>query len=154
MQRMCAVKSSYSFESLEINQAKKKTASFLTYHLVWDTGVFFGLTPFCCDFIDYVECSIPLNDIARTNMVIEIGTTLYIFSLDGGPVYLPCLSYHLPSAAIRLLSAQTYHKLYGGHSAVFGDKTATIIDWMSIHIPINYEGGNIPLIYNYACNAR
>ena len=47
--------------------------------LVWDTGASFGLTPFRGDFIDYVECQIPVKDIARTNMVVGIGTTLHKF---------------------------------------------------------------------------
>ena len=153
VQRMCTAQKSYGFESLEISQAKREKACFLTCPLVWDTGASFGLTPFREDFIDYVKCNIPVNDIARTNMVIGIGTTLHKFSLDGEPVYLPCLSYHLPSAAIRLFSPQTYHKLYGGHSAVFGDKAVTMIDRMSIPIPINCKGGNVPVIYNSACNA-
>ncbi len=29
-----------------------------TLILIWDTGTLFGLTPFCSDFIDYVECDI------------------------------------------------------------------------------------------------
>jgi hypothetical protein len=47
--------------------------------LVWDTGASFGLTPFRSDFIDYTACEIPVNDIARTNIVIGIGTTLHRF---------------------------------------------------------------------------
>ena len=137
MQRVCAAQSSCGFESLEISQAKRENACFSTRPLVWDTGVSFGPTPFREDFVDYVKCSIPVNDIARTNMVIGIGTTLHKLSLDGEPVYLPCLSYHLPSAEIRLFSPHTYHKLHGGHSAVFGDKAVTMINIMSIPIPIN-----------------
>ena len=59
-----------------------------------------------------MECQIPVNDIARTNMVVGIGTTLHKFNVDDDPVYLPCLAYHLPSAEIRLFSPQTYHTLY------------------------------------------
>ena len=79
-------------------------------------------------------------------MATGIGATLHKFSLDGEPVYLPCLSYHLPSAAISLFPPQTYHKLYGEHSAVFGDKAVTMIDRMSSPIPIDCKGGNIPMI--------
>eukprot|EP00956_Cyclotella_meneghiniana_P028265 scaffold65213_cov39-Cyclotella_meneghiniana.AAC.4 len=86
--------------------------------LVWDTGASFGLTPFRSDFIDYTECNIPVNDIARTNIVIGLGTTLHRFELDGKAFFLPCLSYHLPSAEIRLFSPQTYHTIYGGYSHV------------------------------------
>ena len=33
--------------------------------LVWDTGASFGLTPFCGDFIDYVECWIAMNTVVN-----------------------------------------------------------------------------------------
>ena len=91
--------------------------------MVWDTGASFGLTPFCGDFIDYVECCIPVNDIARTNMVIGIGIgiTLHKFKINGEDVFILCLSYHLPTAEVCLFSPQTYHTLYGRHSAVFGN---------------------------------
>ena len=134
---------------------KPKThATFFECPLVWDTGASFGLTPFRADFIDYVECQIPVNDIARTNMVIGIGTTLNKFWIDGEAVYLPCLSYHLPSAEIRLFSPQTYHTLYGGHSAVFGDKVVKLIDNLKIEIAINGDAGNVPMIYKSACTAE
>jgi hypothetical protein len=41
--------------------------------MIWDTGASFGLTSFRQDFINYTECNIPVNDIARTNTVIGIG---------------------------------------------------------------------------------
>ena len=87
--------------------------------LVWDTGASFGLTPFQKDFIDYTESSISVNNIARTNTIVGIGTTLHKFKINGEDIYLPCLSNHLPSVDVRLFSPQTYHTLYGGHSAVF-----------------------------------
>ena len=45
--------------------------------LIWDTGASYGLTPFRSDFIDYVECTIPVRDVTKVNTVIGIGTTLY-----------------------------------------------------------------------------
>ena len=96
--------------------------------MVWDTGASFGLTPFRGDFIDYVKCNIQVNDIARTNIVIGIGTTLHKFKWNDEDIYLPCLSYHLPSIEIRLFSPQTYHTLYGGHSVLFGDRAVKLIE--------------------------
>ena len=69
-------------------------------------------------------------------------------------IHLPCLSYHLPSAEIRLFSPQTYHTLYGGHSVVFGEKAVKLIDKISITIPINGEMGNVPMVYKSACTAK
>jgi hypothetical protein len=77
-----------------------KRATFKDCPLVWDTGASFGLTPFRGDFLDYVECNITVKGIARTNTVIGIGTTLHKFKIDGNDIFLPCLSYHLPSAEI------------------------------------------------------
>ena len=45
--------------------------------LVYDTGASRGLTPFCDDFIDFVEVLIPINDIKKTYFVTDVGTTMY-----------------------------------------------------------------------------
>ena len=129
-------------------------ATFKECPLVWDTGASFGLTPFRGDFIDYVECQIPVKDIARTNMVIGIGTTLHKFRVNGEPIWLPCLSYHLPSAEIRLFSPQTYHTLYGGHSVVQGDRVKMFVGEHRISISIDREGGNVPTIFNTAVSRK
>ena len=86
--------------------------------------------------------------------MIGIGTTLHKFWLGGEAIYLPCLSYHLPSAEVRLFSPQTYHKLYGGHSSVFGDRVVKMIDNMSIEIDIGVAGGNVPMIHKSACTSK
>lgn len=78
----------------------KKQSTFWECPVVWDTGTSFGLTPFYGDFIDCVECKIQVNDIARTNMVIGIGTTLHKFTESDGE-----------TAKICLFSPQTYHTL-------------------------------------------
>ena len=108
----------------------------------------FCLTPFCQDFIDYTECSIPVNDIARTNTVIGIGTTLHKFKVDGEDIFMPCLSYHLPLADVRLFSPQTFHTLYGGHSTVFGDKVEMFIESLFIGVGINREASNVPMVFD------
>jgi hypothetical protein len=122
--------------------------------LVWDTGASFGLTPFRSDFIDYTECRIPVNDIARTNMVIGLGTTLHRFELDGEAFFLPCLSYHLPTAEIRLFSPQTYHTIYGGHSSVNGERVEKYIDQYKLTIPIDRQVSNVPMVYNCGVTAQ
>ena len=134
--------------------ASTNIATFWNYQLVWDTGASFGLTPFCADFIDYVECQIPVKDISKTSMVIGIGTTLHKFMVNGEPIWLPCLSYHLPSAQIHLSSPQTYHTLYGGHSVVQGDHVDMYVGEHRIHVPINCEGVNVPVVSNYAVSSK
>jgi hypothetical protein len=78
--------------------------------LIWDTGASYGLTLFRSDFIDYVKCEIPVRDVTKVNTVVGIGTTLHKFTdINGNPVYLPCVSYHLPETDVHLFSPQTYH---------------------------------------------
>jgi hypothetical protein len=87
--------------------------------LIWDTGASHRLTPFCSDFLDYVECDIPVRDVTKVNKVIGIGTTLHKFTgTDGKPVFLPCVSYHLTQTDIHLFSPQTYHQMHGGYSKI------------------------------------
>jgi hypothetical protein len=121
--------------------------TFKTCPLVWDTGASFGLTPFRGDFIDYTECSITINDIARTNQVVGVGTTLHKFQHEGRDIFIPCLSYHLPTANIRLFSPQTFHTIYGGHSTVNGDRVEQYIDHLRIRVDINNHGSNVPMVY-------
>ena len=52
-------------------------ANFHTIMLAWDTGAQFVLTPFKSDFVDYVECDIPIKDVTKVNKVIGIGTTIH-----------------------------------------------------------------------------
>ena len=95
--------------------------------LIWDTGASYGLTPF------HVKCEIPVRDVTKVNTVVGIGTTLHKFTdINGNPVYLPCVSYHLPETDVRLFSPQTYHQIHGGYSEVHSNcirmllKTSTI----------------------------
>jgi hypothetical protein len=61
-----------------------------TLILIWDTGASDGLTPFCSNFIDYIECEIDVQDISKVNKVIGIGTMLHRFvDTNGNDVYLP-----------------------------------------------------------------
>jgi hypothetical protein len=122
-----------------------------TLILIWDTGGSAGLTPFRSDFIDYVECDIDVRDVTKVNKVIGIGTTLHKF-VDGAgnDVYLPCVSYHLPSTDVRLFSPQVYHQIYGGHSIVNGDEVIMRIRYdneqKTISIPIDRDGTNLPIV--------
>ncbi len=122
-----------------------------TLILIWDTGGSAGLTPFRSNFIDYVECDIDVRDVTKVNKVIGIGTTLHKFvGGTGNDVYLPCVSYHLPSTDVRLFSPQVYHQIYGGHSIVNGDKVIMRIcydnELKTISIPINRDGTNLPIV--------
>ena len=43
------------------NRNVGRQAIFKDCPLVWDTGALFGLTPFCGDFVDYIECKITVR---------------------------------------------------------------------------------------------
>ena len=120
-----------------------------TLILIWDTGASFGLTPFRSDFIDYVECDIPVRDVTKVNRVVGIGTTIHKFmDTNGNPVYLPCVSYHLPQTDVRLFSPQTYHQMHGGYSEVYGQSIQMKLRTSSIHIDIIREHANLPIVHD------
>ena len=122
-----------------------------TLILIWDTGGSAGLTPFRSDFIDYVECEINVRDVTKVNKVVGIGTTLHKFvDSVGNAVYLPCVSYHLPSTDVRLFSPPIYHQLHGGHSVVNGDEVEMKFpkEEAAISIPIDRNSTNLPIVYN------
>ncbi len=115
--------------------------------LIWDTGTSYGLTPFRSDFIDYVKCEIPVRDVTKVNTVVGIGTTLHKFTdINGNPVYLPCVSYHLPETDVRLFSPQTYHQMHGGYSEVHSDCIRMLLKTSTIEIRIVREEHNLPVV--------
>ena len=117
--------------------------------VVWDTGASYGLLPFRSDFIDYVQADIPVRDVTKVNKVIGIGTTLHKFTdANGHPVYLPCVSYHLPSTDVRLFSPQTYHQMHGGYSEVYGDCIRMLLKTSTIEIHIAREKHNLPVVFD------
>ena len=44
----------------------------ITMLLVCDTGDSYGLKPYRSDFIDYIECDIPVKEVTKVNRVIGI----------------------------------------------------------------------------------
>ena len=72
--------------------------------IVLDTGASFGLIAFKSNFIDYVNCNIPVKDVTKVNTVIGIGLTIHKFAdTNVKYVFLPCISYHLPTTDVKLL---------------------------------------------------
>ena len=117
--------------------------------LIWDTGTSYGLTPFRSDFIDYVKCEIPVRDVTKVNTVVGIGTTLHKFTdINGNPVYLPCVSYHLPETDVCLFSPQTYHQMHGGYSEVHSNCIHMLLKTSTIKIRIMREEHNLPVVFD------
>ena len=46
--------------------------NFQNMALEWDTGDSFGLTPFKVEFVDEMECDIPVKDVTMVNKVIGV----------------------------------------------------------------------------------
>ncbi len=117
--------------------------------LIWDTGTSFGLTHFWSDFIDYVACTIPVRDITKINTVIGIGMTLHKFTdTKGFPVYLPCVSCHLPQTDVRIFSPHTYHQMHGGYSEVYSNCIKMLLKTSEIQIQIAWEKHNLPVVFD------
>lgn len=136
-----------ALRALECNHCPSK-ADVLATPCVWDTGASNGLTPFRSDFIDYVECDIPVKDVSKVNKVVGFGTVLTRFrDVNGDDVFLPCLAYHLPTADIRLFSPQTYHRRFGGYSKVDADGVTMFLTDHTIHLPLDI-GTNLPMIFD------
>ena len=106
--------------------------------IIWDTGASFGLAPFKSDFIDYVKCNTPVKDVKKVNTVIGIGTIIHKFvDANGKYVFLPCISYHLPTTDVRLFSPQTYYQLHGAHSIIKGFNVQMALKNHNIVVRIN-----------------
>ncbi len=103
--------------------------------LIWDTGASYGLTPFRSDFIDYVKCEIPVRDVTKVNTVVGIGMTLHKFiDINGNPVYLPCVLYHLPETDVLLFSPQMYHQMHVGFSEVHSNCVRMLLKTSTMEI--------------------
>ena len=67
--------------------------SLKTTPLVWYSGAPFGLTPFCADFIDYMEHDSNVKDSSKFNKIIGFGTTYHKFpAMNGGLLFVPVLT--------------------------------------------------------------
>ncbi len=96
-----------------------------------------------------MACTIPVWDVTKVNNVNGIGTTLHKFTdTRGFPVYLPCVSYHLPQMDIHLFSPQTYHQMHGGYSEVYGNCIKTLLKTSKIQIQIVREKNNLPVVFD------
>ena len=53
-----------------------------------------------------------------------------------------------------LLSPQTYHTLYGGHSTVHGDQINKCTDHLHIKVAIDRDGSNVPIVFGSSVSAK
>jgi hypothetical protein len=117
--------------------------------LIWDTGASFGLTPFQSDFIDYMVCTVRVQDDTKVKNVIGIGTTPHKFTdTRGFPVYLPGVFHHLPQMDIYLFSPQTDHQMHGGYSKVYSNCIKMLLKTSEIQIQIMRKKHNLPVVFD------
>ena len=117
--------------------------------LVWDMVASYGLTPFRSDFIDYVECDIPVKDVTKVNRFIGIGTTLHkIIESNGQDILFTFISFHLTQTDVRLFSPQTYEQMHGSHSLVHGNQVTINFPFHRIHIPVDIVRTDLPVLHH------
>ncbi len=96
-----------------------------------------------------MACTIPVRDVTKVNNVIGIGTTLHKFTdTKGFPVYLPCVSYHLPQMNVHLFSPHTYYQMHGGYSKVYGNCIKMLLKTSEIQTQIVREEHNLPIVFD------
>ena len=96
-----------------------------------------------------MEWYITVQDVAKVNRAIGIGTTLrrFIYSNDQD-ILLSCISYHLTQTYVSLFSLQTYHKMNSVHYVVKGNQVTIHLPNHRIHVPIDIGGTNLPVVRN------
>ena len=91
--------------------------------LEWDTGASFILAPFKSDFVDYMGFDIPVKSVTKVNKVVVLVTTIHKFqNIKGDDVYLPWVSYDLPTDEICIFIPNHYQHIHGGNSSVYADR--------------------------------
>ena len=142
---------------------KSRTEAYYKTPAIMDTGASFGLTPFREDFITFQRVNVKIKDVSGENVVTGMGTVLYRIKATNGDVcYVPGLAYLLEATDIRLISPQSYHQSYGGHSVLDGesfqmhlvkpstDDLDAITVGHTLGIPID-KGSNLPMLFDVAC---
>ena len=95
-------------------------------------------TPFKADFIDYMECEIPVKDITKVKIVIVIGKITHKYWINKGyGFYPPCVSYHIKKADTGLFSTKNYNHTQGGKSIIYGDRVDMHLIGHELVIPID-----------------
>ena len=97
-----------------------------------------------------MKCDIPVNDVEKVDTGIGIRKTIHrFFDANGKYLFLPCISYHIPTTYVKLLSPQNYNQIHGAHSIFKEFNIQTVMKNHSILIPINIQEANLNIFYNY-----
>jgi hypothetical protein len=146
------IASFFRFNEFSTNSTEDPLHGFREMPLIWDTGALIGLTSYRADFIDYQPLEgVSVEDIARKNKVLGIGTVLWKFyTRSGREVFLPLVCYHVEHATICLMSPEQYIKQHGGSAKILGHTIMhTLPDGQVIDIPVE-ANTNLPMVRNVA----
>ena len=69
-------------------------------------------------------------------------------------IFLPCIAYHLPTAAIRLFTPQTYHQMHNFSSTITAKQLVMHLKDHNIVIPIDSGPSNLPIVWNPSVSAE
>ena len=95
------------------------------------------------------KCNIYVREVTKVNTVISIGTKIHKFVDENGKyVFLPGISYHLPTTDVIIFCPKPYNQLHGAHSINKGFNFQMGLKNHDIGIPINIQEANLPIIYN------
>jgi hypothetical protein len=117
--------------------------------LIWYTGTSFSLTPFGSDFIDYVACTIPIQDITKVNNVIGIGMTLHKFTDTKGfqSIFLVFhITYH--RQMLFILSPNLSPNAWWLFQGLWQDCIKMLLKTSEIKIQIVREKHNLPVVFD------
>lgn len=143
------------------NQGPPTDSKYWQIPCIVDTGASFGLTPFKLDFLCFEECEIKVKAVAHTNVVTGFGLVLIRMKASNGDTCLvPCISYLMEECSVRLMSPQSYHQVYQGHSALDGIAYHFFLAPAAngnvnhrIEVPME-KGSNLPMIFDCATTAE
>ena len=95
-----------------------------------------------------------MNDVEKVNTVIGTGKSIHrFFDANRKYLFLPFISYRIPTTYVQLLSPQTYHHVHGAHSIIKGFNIQMVMKNHNIVIPINIQEANLAIIHNYYVNS-
>ena len=91
-----------------------------------------------------MKCDIPVNDVEKVNTVIGTGKTIHrFFDANRKYLFLPFISYRIPTTYVQLLSPQTYHQFHGAHSINKVINVHMVLKNHKNFIPINKQERNM-----------
>jgi hypothetical protein len=135
-----------TFENCPVGGGKLDPCSLI---LIWDTGASYGLTLFCSDFINYVECDIPVWDVTKVNKVIEIKlccTNLPTLMVNQSFSHAYPITFHRQMFVFSPLKHIIKCTVFIGYSKVYATSIQMKLHTSTISIMIKQHLTNLPVV--------